>query len=73
MLASIPPDDIDSRSYATAMINEAAILIASRYKSEKSDKLSIGAKQLTEKRRQMQRKGTPTDIEYSEKNEGRHP
>ena len=68
LLASIPPDDIDSRGDATAkMIHEAAISIAGRYKSEKPDKLSTSTKQLREKRRQMKRNGTPTDnIEYSE-------
>ena len=67
-LASIPPADLDSRGDATAkMIHEAAISIASRYKSEKPDKLSTGTKQLREKRRQIKRNGTSTDsIEYSE-------
>ena len=49
------------------MIHEAAISIARRYKSKKPDKLSIGTKQLRERRRQMKRNGTPMDnIEYSE-------
>ena len=67
-LASIPPDDLDSRVDPTAkMIHEAAISIASRYKSEKPDKLSTSTKQLRGKRRQMKRNGTPTDnVEYSE-------
>ena len=66
MLTSIPPDDLDSRGDATAkMIHEAAISIANRYKSEKPDKLSVGIKRLREKRRQMKRNGTPTDIKYS--------
>ena len=44
-LASIPPDDIDSRGDATAkMIHEAAVLVAGRYKSEKPDKLSTSTK-----------------------------
>ena len=51
-LASIPPDDFDSRGYATAkMIHEAAISIVGRYKSEKPDKLSTSTKQLRERRR----------------------
>ena len=59
MLASIPPDDLDSRGDATAkMIHEAAISIAGRYKSEKPDKLSTSTKQLREKRRKMKRIGT---------------
>ena len=68
VLASIPPEDLDSRGDATAkMIREVAISIAGRYKSEKPDKLSTGTKQLIEKRRQMKRNGTPTEnIEYSE-------
>ena len=46
-LASIPPDDIDSRGDSTAkVIHEAAISITSRYKSEKPDKLSTSTKQL---------------------------
>ena len=67
-LASIPPDDLESRGDATAkMIHEAPISIAGRYKSEKPDKLSTSTKQLREKRRQMKSNGTPTDnIEYSE-------
>ena len=60
--ASIPPDDLDSRRDATAkMIHEAAISIAGRYKGEKPDKLSTSTKQLREKRRQMNRNGTPMD------------
>ena len=40
-LASIPPDDIDSRGDTTAKtVYEAAISIAGRYKSEKPNKLS---------------------------------
>ena len=67
-LASIPPDDLDSRGDTTAkMIHEAAISIAGRYKSEKRDNLSTSTKQLREKRRQMKRNGTPTDnIECSD-------
>ena len=49
-LASTPPDDLDSRCGTTAkMIREATISIASRYKSEKPDKLSTGTKQLRER------------------------
>ena len=51
-LASIPPEDHDSRGdTATKIIPEVAILIAGRYKSEKPDKLSTGTKQLRERRR----------------------
>ena len=49
------------------MIHEAATSKAGRCKSEKLDKMSIGTKQLREKRRQMTRNCTPVDnIEYSE-------
>ena len=44
-VASISPDNLDSRGYATAKVDhEAAISIAGRYKSEKPDKLSTGIK-----------------------------
>ena len=68
MLASISPDDLDSRGDATAkMIHEATISVADRYKCEEHDKLLTSINQLREKRRQMNRNGTPTDnIEYSE-------
>ena len=50
MLASIPPNDLDSRDDAiTKMIHEAAILLAGRHKSEKPDKLSTRMKQLRER------------------------
>ena len=82
-LASIPPDDLDSRGDTTVKrIHEAAISIAGRYKSGKPDNLSTGTKQLREKRRQMNRNGTPTDTQHwifrdlqgdSKKDEGRYP
>ena len=67
-LALIPPDDLDPRGDAiTNMIPEATISIAGKFESEKPNKLSTDTKQLKEKRKKMERNGTPMDnIEYSE-------
>ena len=61
-LALVPLNNLEPRGDATAKaILEAAILIASRYKSEKSDKLPTGTKQLRNRNRQMKGNGTLRD------------
>ena len=63
-----PSDEIDTYCVSiTSSIAEAALKTAGKDKAQRRDKLSLVAKQLREKRRQMKRNATDVQhIEYTE-------